>query len=69
MARVLPKVDSLTFKKEELDQLDIIIGNIPAAYAVGVVDMFRLVNHHRTLEAAEALKKQQPPGSSEGNAT
>lgn len=60
MPRILPKVDFLTIKKEELDQLDVIVGSIPATYATGLVDFFRLVNHQRTLErqkeAAELLK-------------
>lgn len=61
MARVLPKVDSITLKKEDLDQLDVIIGSIPATYATAVIDMFRLVNHKRTQEASSE-KKTDPPG-------
>ena len=61
MARVLPKVESLTFKKEELDQLDVIIGSIPAAFALGVIDMFRLANHKRSQENAK-IPDIPPPG-------
>lgn len=50
MARVLPKIEELTFKKEELDQLDVIIGSIPATYATAIIDMFRIVNQKRLQE-------------------
>lgn len=56
MARVLPKADSITIKKEELDQLDMIVQSIPAGYALGVIDMFRLINHNRVKEAQAERK-------------
>lgn len=62
MPRVLPQIDSLTLKKDEITLLDNLIGTIPAAHSSQLIDFIRLTNHKRTTEkklAEEAEKKKQ----------
>ena len=59
---IIPQVD-LLIKKEEMAQLNIIMGNIPTTFGFNLANFFNLVNQKRILEAQ--VTKQQLPGETE----
>ena len=59
MSRVLPQVENqLVITKAELDQLDSILGQQPAANVIGIIDFIRLINYKRNVEAKQQQQKE-----------
>jgi hypothetical protein len=56
---IIPQVD-LLIKKEEMAQLNNVIGSIPTSFGFNVANFFHLIHQKRLVEAEVA--KQQTPG-------
>lgn len=56
MTRVLPKVNSLTLTKENIDKLDTLIGQIPACYSLQLIALFQKINQEQNKTELEVLK-------------
>lgn len=51
--------EGLFITKEELQQLDGLIGNTPTKFGLPIVQFFQLVGQKRQVEAQQAIQKEQ----------